>query len=68
MTATSLVIILIMMAVIVVGLLVWLSLAFWAGRRPYYQRYQPQPRRGDDRDARPPPDRDGQRDVTHRSR
>lgn len=66
MTATSLVIILIMMAVIVVGLLVWLSLAFWAGRRPYYQRYQPQPRH--DRDAQPGPDRDGQRDVTHRSR
>jgi hypothetical protein len=82
MTGASLVGILITMAAIVVGLVVWLCLVFWAGRRPYYKRYQPESRRGDvrdgafrgdgrsvqpHRDAPPGPDRGWQRDGTRRS-
>ena len=64
MTAMSLVGILILMAVIVVGLVVWLGLAFRAGRRPYYERYYQryQPTR------RPAPGRDPQPGLTRRSR
>lgn len=64
MTGTLLVGILVMMAAVVVGLVVWLILAFRAARRPYYEhyhlRYQPT--------RRPAPGRDPQPGVTRRSR
>ena len=39
MTAMSLIGILVMMAAVVVGLVVWLILAYRATKRPYYERY-----------------------------
>lgn len=64
MTAMSLIGILIMMAAVVVGLVVWLFLAYRAARRPYYERYYQryQPTR------LPAPGRDPQPGLTRRSR
>ncbi|HEY2127924.1 MAG TPA: hypothetical protein VGH77_12140 [Streptosporangiaceae bacterium] len=39
--------ILIMAAVIVAGLVIWLSLVFWAGKRPLFKRRTPDQRPGD---------------------
>jgi hypothetical protein len=64
MTGASLAGILIMMAAVVLGLVVWLILAFRAAKRPYYERYYQryQPTR------RPAPGRDPQPGVPRRSR
>lgn len=47
MTGTSLAGILTMAAVIVLGLVTWLVLVFWASRRPQYKGQRPDPRPGD---------------------
>lgn len=64
MSATLLIGILVLMAAVVVGLVVWLILTFRAARRPYYERYhlRYQPSR------RPAPGRDPEPGVTRRPR
>jgi hypothetical protein len=64
MSATLLIGILVMMAAVVVGLVIWLILAFRAARRPHYERYhlRYQPSR------RPAPGRDPEPGATRRSR
>jgi hypothetical protein len=47
MTGTSLAGILIMIAAIVAGLVIWLSLVFWAGKHPFFKRRTPDQRPGD---------------------
>jgi hypothetical protein len=47
MTGTSLAGILIIVAVVVAGLVVWLGLVFWTGRRPYFKCSTLDQRRGD---------------------
>lgn len=52
MTGTSLAGILIIVAVVVAGLVIWLGLVFWAGRHPYFKRSTLDRRRGDVRGGR----------------
>jgi hypothetical protein len=52
MTGTSLAGILIIVAVVVAGLVIWLGLVFWAGRHPHFKRSTLDQRRGDVRGGR----------------
>ena len=47
MTGMSLAGILTIVAVVVLGLTIWLVLVFWAGRHPFYKRRRPDTRPGD---------------------
>jgi hypothetical protein len=52
MTGTSLGGMLIIVAVVVAGLVIWLGLVFWAGKRPYFKHSTPDERPGDVRGGR----------------